>query len=63
MRVLLSRFYDSVQGSAPPPIPTAQILRVTRIIDQIVAGIAAAEPVDATSAHDQHTSADAGVTA
>jgi predicted dehydrogenase len=63
MRVLLSRFYDSVQGSAPPPIPTAQILRVTRIIDQIVAGIAAAEPIEAASAQDQQTSADAGVAA
>ncbi len=41
MRVLLDRWYDAVEGRGAPPIPTAEILRVTRIIDQIVAGIAA----------------------
>ncbi|RZS52974.1 putative dehydrogenase [Sphaerotilus mobilis] len=43
MRELLTRFYDAVEAKGPPPLPTAQILRVTRIIDQIVAGIAAQE--------------------
>ncbi|MEP7311547.1 MAG: Gfo/Idh/MocA family oxidoreductase [Pseudomonadota bacterium] len=39
MRVLLNRYYDSVVGSAPPPISAAQILRVSRLIDKIVVAI------------------------
>ena len=39
MRVLLNRFYDAVQGKGPAPIPPEQILRVTRIIDRIVAAL------------------------
>jgi predicted dehydrogenase len=62
MRVLLTRFYDAVQTGCAAPIPADQILRVTRIIDQIVAGIAAAES-SATSAQALTASADAGVSA
>lgn len=36
MRVLLNRFYDSVEGTGPDPVPVEQILRVCRIIDRIV---------------------------
>lgn len=39
MRVLLNRFYDAVEGNAAAPIPPEQILRVTRIIDRIVAAL------------------------
>lgn len=37
MRVLLTRFYDAVEGRADDPVPPAQILRVARLIDAIVA--------------------------
>lgn len=47
MRVLLGRFYDAVEGKGEAPITPAQILRVTRIIDQIVAGIAAQDEAHA----------------
>ena len=43
MRVLLTRFYDAVEGKAPEPIEHAQILRVCRIIDQIVLAIGESE--------------------
>lgn len=36
MRVLLSRFYDAVEGRGPDPVPARQILGVSRVIDQIV---------------------------
>jgi predicted dehydrogenase len=36
MRVLLHRFYDAIEHRAPDPVPHEQILRVCRIIDQIV---------------------------
>jgi predicted dehydrogenase len=39
MRVLLARYYDAVEGKAEDPIPHAEILRVCRIIDQIVLAI------------------------
>jgi predicted dehydrogenase len=39
MRVLLNRFYDSVEGKGPDPVPHDQILRVCRVIDQIVVGV------------------------
>ena len=39
MRVLLSRFYDTVEGRGDDPIPHAQILRVCHIIDEIVLAI------------------------
>jgi predicted dehydrogenase len=39
MRVLLTRFYDSVENKGPDPIPSDQILRVCRLIDQIVDGM------------------------
>ena len=42
MRVLLKRFYDAVEGKGPDPIEPAHVLRVCRIIDQIVAGMAEA---------------------
>jgi predicted dehydrogenase len=49
MRVLLNRFYDAVEGRGADPIPPEQILRVTRIIDQIVVGIAAQDVTRASS--------------
>jgi hypothetical protein len=63
MRVLLTRFYDAVQTQSAPPIPTDQILRVTRIIDQIVAGIEAAESTHAQAAPDAPTAAGTEVAA
>jgi predicted dehydrogenase len=36
MRVLLARFYDAIEAGAPAPIPPAQILRVSTLIDRIV---------------------------
>lgn len=39
MRVLLGRFYDAIEGRAPDPVPAAQILRVGRLIDAIVAQV------------------------
>ena len=41
MRVLLARFYDAVEHNAIDPIPPAHILRVCRVIDQLVAGMEA----------------------
>lgn len=41
MRVLLNRFYDAVEADKADPIPADQILRVCRIIDQIVEGMEA----------------------
>ncbi len=41
MRVLLSRFYDAVEKDASDPIPPAHILRVCRVIDQLVVGMEA----------------------
>lgn len=41
MRVLLSRFYDAVEKNTSDPIPPAHILRVCRVIDQLVAGMEA----------------------
>ncbi|WP_047195391.1 Gfo/Idh/MocA family protein [Caldimonas brevitalea] len=41
MRVLLNRFYDSIEGRGADPVPQDQILRVCRVIDQIVTGIEA----------------------
>lgn len=39
MRVLLDRFYDSVEGKGTDPVPPDQILRVCHLIDQIVVGV------------------------
>lgn len=39
MRVLLSRFYDAIEAGGADPVPHDQILRVCRIIDQIVLAI------------------------
>lgn len=39
MRVLLNRFYDSVEGKGVDPVPHDQIMRVCRVIDQIVEGV------------------------
>ena len=36
MRVLLNRFYDAIERDAPDPIAHGDILKVSRIIDQIV---------------------------
>ncbi|RZI86273.1 MAG: Gfo/Idh/MocA family oxidoreductase [Rubrivivax sp.] len=41
MRVLLDRFYDAVEGKGLDPIAPAHILRVCRVIDQIVLGMGA----------------------
>lgn len=41
MRVLLNRFYDTIELGAPDPIAPTHILRVCRAIDQIVAGMEA----------------------
>ncbi len=41
MRVLLGRFYDSIEGKAADPIPHEQILRVCRLIDRIVVAMEA----------------------
>ena len=41
MRELLTRYYASVEAGAPDPIPPAEVIRVARVIDAIVAGIAA----------------------
>lgn len=41
MRVLLNRFYDAVEGRGADPIPAAHILRVCRVIDQLVDGMEA----------------------
>ncbi|MDE2400764.1 MAG: Gfo/Idh/MocA family oxidoreductase [Burkholderiales bacterium] len=43
MRVLLTRFYDAVEGRGDDPIPADQILRVCRVIDQIVEGMETAQ--------------------
>ncbi|MES2090698.1 MAG: hypothetical protein V4532_12065, partial [Pseudomonadota bacterium] len=43
MRVLLDRFYDAVENKGPDPIEPAHILRVCRVIDQIVLGMGAAK--------------------
>ena len=47
MRVLLQRFYASIHGTGPDPIAPDQILKVGRLIDQIVANIDA----DRTEVH------------
>ena len=39
MRVLLRRFYDAIETGAPDPIEPAHVLRVCRMIDQIVVGM------------------------
>ncbi len=39
MRVLLRRFYDAIEHGSSDPIPPEHILRVCRLIDQIVAGL------------------------
>jgi predicted dehydrogenase len=39
MRVLLDRFYDAVEVRGPDPISHEQILRVCRLIDQVVVGM------------------------
>ena len=36
MRVLLNRFYDTIEKGAADPVPHRDILRVCRVIDQIV---------------------------
>lgn len=36
MRILLDRFYGAIAGEGADPIPPAQILRVCRLIDEIV---------------------------
>jgi predicted dehydrogenase len=41
MRVLLARFYDAIELDAPVPIAAADILRVSRLIDALVAGVEA----------------------
>lgn len=39
MRTLLDRFYRAIETGAASPVPPAEILRVCRIIDQIVVGM------------------------
>jgi predicted dehydrogenase len=39
MRVLLSQFYDAVQGKGPDPITPAQIQRAANLIDAVIARI------------------------
>tara|TARA_B110001454_G_scaffold215859_1_gene238040 strand:+ start:1974 stop:3140 length:1167 start_codon:yes stop_codon:yes gene_type:complete len=41
MRVLLNRFYDAVDNKGADPIPAQHILRVCRVIDQLVDGMEA----------------------
>lgn len=41
MRVLLNRFYDAIESGGADPVPHSHILRVSRLIDQIVVGIEA----------------------
>jgi hypothetical protein len=41
MRVLLSRFYDAVEKNGKDPIPPEHILRVCKVIDQLVVGMEA----------------------
>jgi|JI10StandDraft_1071094.scaffolds.fasta_scaffold359000_1 predicted dehydrogenase len=41
MRVLLNRFYDSIEKQAKDPIPPEHILRVCHVIDQLVDGMEA----------------------
>lgn len=50
LRVLLTRFYGALEGTQPQPIPAAHILRVARLIDQVVAGLPAADGRAATPA-------------
>ncbi len=44
MRVLLTRFYDAIEGRGPDPIPEQQILRVCALIDGVVRGIREESP-------------------
>lgn len=37
MRVLLNRYYDAIEGRGPDPVPAADILRTSRLIESIVA--------------------------
>ncbi len=41
MRVLLTRFYDSIEHGEADPVPPAHILRVCKVIDQLVIGMEA----------------------
>ena len=41
MRVLLTRFYDAIEHQGSDPIPPEHILRVCRVIDQLVVGMEA----------------------
>jgi len=36
MRVLLTNFYDALEGRRADPIPRDEILRVCRLIDRVV---------------------------
>lgn len=44
MRVLLDRFYQAVENQGPDPIPAEQIIRVCRMIDQVVEGMEVRAP-------------------
>jgi predicted dehydrogenase len=41
MRVLLNRYYDAIDGRGADPVPHSHILRVCRVIDQMVVGMEA----------------------
>jgi hypothetical protein len=41
MRVLLNRYYDAIEGRGADPVPHSHILRVCRVIDQMVVGMGA----------------------
>jgi predicted dehydrogenase len=46
MTELISRFYESIRLSAPPPIPYREILLTARIMDEIFAQIYAPSPAE-----------------
>jgi hypothetical protein len=43
MKELIARFYASIRGESPPPIPCRQILLTARIMDEVFAQIYPAE--------------------
>jgi len=58
MKTLFERFYDSIQNGTPPPIPPAEILHVTELMDRIFAHCretesAATSPESATTQEDK----------
>lgn len=50
MRCLLDRFHDSIESGRQPPISSAEIVRVCRLIDAIVEDLGACGPGEAADA-------------